>query len=65
VRPRASEHDPFEETTMDGTVTAGGKGLPYLRDHFFPAMTAQVVAGFEPRRVVTDAVHTSRAASVA
>ena len=26
--------------SLDGTVTAGRKGIPYLRDHFEPEMSA-------------------------
>jgi hypothetical protein len=49
-RPRASEHDPDQENGMDGTVTAGGKGLPYLRDSYFPAVTDQVIAALQSVR---------------
>jgi hypothetical protein len=35
---------------MDGTVTAGGKGLPYLRDSYFPAVTDQVIAALQSVR---------------
>jgi hypothetical protein len=41
---------------MDGTTTAGCKGLPYLRDTYFPAMADQVIAAFDPHRSVLDAV---------
>jgi hypothetical protein len=36
---------------MDGTVTAGGKGLPYLRDSYFPAMTDSVIAALQSVRL--------------
>ena len=46
---------------MDGTVTAGGKGLPYLRDTYFPAMADQVIAAFDPCRTVHGTIDGSAA----
>ncbi len=46
---------------MDGTVTAGCKGLPYLRDMYFPAMADQVIAAFDPRRAALEHVDGSTA----
>ena len=35
---------------MDGTVTAGRKGIPYLRDHFEPEMSALATEQAERER---------------
>jgi hypothetical protein len=35
---------------MDGTVTAGGKGLPYLRDSYLPAVTERLAAALASPR---------------
>lgn len=35
---------------VDGTVTAGRKGIAYLRDHFAPEMSALVTERLERER---------------
>lgn len=35
---------------MDGTVTAGRKGISYLRDHFAPEMSALATERLEAER---------------
>lgn len=37
---------------MDGTVTAGRKGIAYLRDHFAPEMSALATERLEAERHV-------------
>jgi hypothetical protein len=45
---------------MDGTITDGRKGIPYLRDHFLPAVVRQALVDAETAEQAVD--HERRAA---